>query len=72
MRGAAEPRIGAYLALLWFAGSRRRELRRPLLRIQLDRQIQSAGIAALPIIVILALLTGAAVSIQLAAPDRRR
>ena len=67
MRGAAEPRIGAYLALLWFAGSRRRELRRPLLRIQLDRQIQSAGIAALPIIVILALLTGAAVSIQLAA-----
>jgi phospholipid/cholesterol/gamma-HCH transport system permease protein len=60
-------RIGAYLALLWFAGSRHRELRRPLLRTQLQRQIHAAGIAALPIVIVLAVLTGAAVSTQLAA-----
>ncbi len=60
-------RVGAYLALLWFASSRHRELRRPLLRTQLLRQINVAGIAALPIVVILAVLTGAAVSTQLAA-----
>ena len=58
-------RLGSYLALLWFAGSRHRELGRPLLRNQLQRQIHAAGIAALPIIVILALITGAAVSTQL-------
>jgi len=63
----ADGRFGAYLALLWFAGSRHRELRRPLLRTQLLRQIHAAGIAALPIVVILAVLTGAAVSTQLAA-----
>lgn len=60
-------RFGAYLALLWFAGSRQRELRRPLLRTQLQRQVHVAGIAALPIVIVLALLTGAAVSTQLAA-----
>jgi hypothetical protein len=53
--------------LLWFATSRHRELRRPLLRAQLAAPDPVAGVAALPIIMVLAVLTGAAVSTQLAA-----
>ncbi|MCX7164541.1 MAG: ABC transporter permease [Betaproteobacteria bacterium] len=67
MRAAAGSRIGAYLHLAWFAGSRHRQLRRPLLRDQLQRQIYGAGVTALPVIGILALLTGAAVTTQLSA-----
>lgn len=68
MSGATtDSRIGAYLSLLWYAGNRHRELRRPLLGAQLLRQIHASGIAALPIVLILALLTGAAVTTQLAA-----
>ncbi|MBK8760683.1 MAG: ABC transporter permease [Sulfuritalea sp.] len=63
----ADGRPGTYLALLWFAAGRRRELRRPLLRNQLRRQIHDAGIAALPLVAALAVLTGAGVSSQLAA-----
>lgn len=59
--------VSAYFTMLWFAGSRRGELRRPLLRAQLQRQIAASGIAALPIIGVLALLTGAAVTLQLSA-----
>jgi len=59
--------LGAYLMLAWFAASRRRELRRPLLREQLQRQIHAAGVAALPVIGVLAMLTGAALVTQLAA-----
>ncbi|MCF8151090.1 MAG: ABC transporter permease [Sulfuritalea sp.] len=58
---------GDYLTLAWFAGSRHRELRRPLLREQLQRQIYSAGVSALPVIGVLAVLTGAAVVTQLSA-----
>jgi len=54
--------LGAYVTLAWFAASRHRELIRPLLRIQLEQQIHSAGIAALPVLVVLAMLTGAAIT----------
>lgn len=64
---ASGGRLGAYLDLFWFAASRQRELRRPLLRNQLQRQIHAAGIEALPIVLVLAVLTGIAVSTQLAA-----
>lgn len=60
-------RFGAYFQLAWFAGSRYRELSRPLLRQQLQRQVQSAGINALPVILAMAVLTGAATATQLAA-----
>ena len=53
-------RFGSYLQLAWFAGSRYRELGRPLLRQQLQLQIQGAGATALPLIVAMAVLTGAA------------
>ena len=43
----ADTRFGAYLQLAWFAGSRRHELRRPMLREQLLRQVYSAGVTAL-------------------------
>jgi phospholipid/cholesterol/gamma-HCH transport system permease protein len=59
--------VDSYLALLWLTTTRHRELRRPLLRAQLRRQIDVAGVAALPIVMVLAVLTGAAVSTQLAA-----
>jgi phospholipid/cholesterol/gamma-HCH transport system permease protein len=59
--------LSAYFQLAWFAGSRYRELGRPLLRQQLQRQIQSAGVNALPVIVAMAVLTGAATATQLAA-----
>lgn len=57
----------AYVRLAWFAGSRYRELGRPLLNQQLQRQIHGAGVAALPVIVAMAVLTGAATTTQLAA-----
>ena len=60
-------RFGAYLQLAWFAGSRYRELGRPLLRQQLQLQIQGAGVNALPVIVAMAVLTGAATATQVAA-----
>ena len=63
----ADTRLGGYLMLLWFAGSRRRELRRPLLRAQLQRQIHGAGVTALPVIGVMAMLTGAATVTQLSA-----
>lgn len=62
----AESRLGAYLDLARFAIERRRELRRPLLREQLHRQIHAAGVSALPVIAILAALTGAGAYTQLA------
>jgi len=64
---AGDHRLGAYLTLAWFAGSRRHELRRPLLRIQLLRQIHATGVMALPVIGVLALLTGAVLATQLSA-----
>lgn len=67
MSPLADTRLGAYLTLTWFAASRRRELRRPLLRAQLQRQIYDAGVSALPLIGVLAVLTGAAAVTQLAA-----
>ena len=63
----ADSRFGAYFLLCWFAGSRHRELRRPLLRQQLQRQIHDAGISALPVIGAMAALTGAATVTQLGA-----
>jgi phospholipid/cholesterol/gamma-HCH transport system permease protein len=63
----ADSRLGAYLLLAWFAGCRHRELWRPLLREQLQRQIYEAGVTALPVIGVLALLSGAAAVTQLAA-----
>ncbi len=63
----ADTRFGAYLQLAWFAGSRRHELRRPMLREQLLRQVYSAGVTALPVIGVMAMLTGAAVVTQLSA-----
>ncbi|NJD35472.1 MAG: ABC transporter permease, partial [Betaproteobacteria bacterium] len=60
-------RFGAYLGLIWFVGHRHRELRRPLLREQLYRQIFGAGVAAMPVIVVLAMLTGALAATQLSA-----
>ena len=65
--GFALGRIGTYFDLLWFAAARRRELARPLLRAQLQRQIRAAGVSALPILLALAAITGAALSLQLAA-----
>jgi phospholipid/cholesterol/gamma-HCH transport system permease protein len=62
-----DTRFGAYLQLAWFAGSRHRQLRRPLLRQQLERQIYAAGVTALPVIAVMAMLTGAATVTQLAA-----
>lgn len=59
--------LGDYLTLAWFAGSRHRELRRPLLGEQLQRQIYNAGVLALPVAGVLALLTGVAVVTQLSA-----
>jgi len=59
--------LNAYLGLIWFVGSRHRELRRPLLREQLYRQIFAAGVAALPVIGVLAMLTGATAATQLSA-----
>ena len=67
MSPLAKGRIAAYLGLIWFVGSRHRELRRPLLREQLYRQIHGAGVAALPVIGVLAMLTGAAAATQLSA-----
>jgi phospholipid/cholesterol/gamma-HCH transport system permease protein len=67
MSALAGTRLGSYFQLAWFAGSRYRELGRPLLRQQLQRQIQSAGVNALPVIVAMAVLTGAATATQLAA-----
>jgi len=63
----ADSSFGAYLQLAWFAGSRHRELRRPLLREQLQRQVYAAGISALPVIGVMALLTGAATVTQISA-----
>ncbi len=65
--GFAAGRVGSYLRLAGFAGSRYPELRRPLLRDQLERQIYSAGLAALPVVGVLAMLTGAAAVTQLSA-----
>lgn len=59
--------LGDYLTLAWFAGSRHRELRRPLLGEQLLRQIYHAGVLALPVVGALALLTGIAAVTQLSA-----
>jgi phospholipid/cholesterol/gamma-HCH transport system permease protein len=67
MKGIADTRFGAYLALAWFAGSRRRQLSRPLLREQLYRQIYGAGVVALPVVGVLAMLTGATAATQLSA-----
>ena len=67
MRALAGSRFGSYLQLAWFAGSRYRELGRPQLRQQLQGQVQSAGVSALPVIVAMAVLTGAATATQLAA-----
>jgi len=67
MNALFETRLGAYLTLVWFAGSRHRELQRPLLRTQLQRQIYAAGVTALPVIAVLAVLTGAAAVTQLSA-----
>ena len=66
MSALADSRLGAYLQLAWFAGRRRRELRRPLLREQLQRQVYAAGVSALPVIGVMAMLTGAAAATQLA------
>jgi phospholipid/cholesterol/gamma-HCH transport system permease protein len=63
----AATRLGAYFQLAWFAGSRWGELARPLLREQLRHQIHSAGVTALPVIGVMAMLTGAATATQLAA-----
>ena len=60
-------RLSGYLTLAWFAGSRHRELNRPVLREQLQRQIYAAGVSALPVIGVLAVLTGAATVTQLTA-----
>jgi len=60
-------RLMAYLGLIWFVGHRHRELRRPLLREQLYRQLYGAGVAALPVIVVLAMLSGALAATQLSA-----
>lgn len=59
--------LGGYLTLAWFAASRRRELRRPLLSGQLLRQIYNGGVLALPVVGVLALLTGIAAVTQLSA-----
>lgn len=64
----ANSRLAGYMQLAWFAGSRHRELRRrPLLQEQLQRQIYGAGVSALPVIGVLAMLTGAAAVTQLSA-----
>jgi phospholipid/cholesterol/gamma-HCH transport system permease protein len=63
----ADTRFGGYLALIWFAAGRHRELRRPLLRAQLRRQVYGAGVTALPVIGVMAMLTGAVAVTQLSA-----
>ncbi len=60
-------RLGAYLVLAWFAASRRRELARPLLREQLRHQVFNAGVSALPVIGVMAILTGVTAVTQLTA-----
>lgn len=67
MNAPSTTRLGAYLLLAWFAANHYRELRRPLLREQLQRQIYDAGVAALPVIGVLAVLSGAAAVTQLTA-----
>ena len=62
-----DTRLSGYLALIWFAAGRHRELRRPLLRAQLRRQIYGAGVTALPVIGVMAMLTGAVAVTQLSA-----
>ena len=67
MSSFTNSRLGGYLQLAWFAGSRHRDLRRPLLQEQPQRQIYGAGVSALPVIGVLAVLTGAAAVTQLSA-----
>ena len=67
MSSLTDNRLSAYFQMAWFAGSRHNELRRPLLREQLRRQIYNAGVSGLPVIGILAMLTGAAAVTQLTA-----
>ena len=67
MSALADSRLGAYLQLAWFAGRRRGELRRPQLREQLQQQVYAAGVTALPVIAMMAVLTGAATITQLGA-----
>ena len=65
MSALADTRLGAYFQLAWFAGRHRRELRRPQLREQLQQQVYAAGVTALPVIAMMAVLTGAATVTQL-------
>jgi phospholipid/cholesterol/gamma-HCH transport system permease protein len=60
-------RFFGYAALAWFASSRWDRLRDPQLRIQFHRQIHAHGIAALPVIAALAVLTGATAVTQVTA-----
>ncbi|MDP1733489.1 MAG: ABC transporter permease [Sulfuritalea sp.] len=59
MTALPSSRFFSYAALAWFASTRWGQLRDPQLRTQLHQQISAHGIAALPVIAVLAVLTGA-------------
>lgn len=67
MSALPDSRFFSYAALAWFASTRFTELRHPQLRLQFYRQIDAAGIAALPVIAALAALTGATAVTQVTA-----
>lgn len=67
MSAITPSRVSGYLLVAWFASSRLGRLRQPLLRDQLYRQISAVGISALPVIAVLAVLTGATVVTQVTA-----
>lgn len=60
-------RLVGYAMLMYFAATRLARFGEPLLAAQLHRQIRSAGIAALPVVAILAAATGATAITQVTA-----
>lgn len=60
-------RLVSYAMLMYFAASRLARFSEPLLATQLHRQIRGAGIAALPVVAILAAATGATAITQVTA-----
>ena len=65
--GRFSVRLAGYAHLTYFAISRLNRFRDRLLRDQFHRQIWGAGISALPLIIVLAIITGATTVTQLSA-----
>jgi phospholipid/cholesterol/gamma-HCH transport system permease protein len=65
--GSMADRLSGYAQLTYFALSHLNRFRDRLLRDQFHRQVFEAGISALPIIIVLAIITGATTVTQLSA-----